>query len=398
MRGKKLIKILLPIILILIMLLSLSTTVLAENEDDESIIINEQLKSDEIDSLKEEIKDSANGEFSKLAPSFDPELIIKQAATGSFKPQVIPFINKMLGYLLNEVYTNLNIMVKLLVIIIFCAILKQLQSSFMQESVGELAFYACYAVIVAIMVVSLNTTMKLGRDIIDGMVSFMHSSIPVLVTFMISSGSVASGGILQPLLVMTVEVVAGIFKNFLLPLVMLSAVLSIVDNISDKVHISRLTGFFRQICGWSIGAVMTIFIGIVSVQGALGAVVDGVASKTTKYAINVMVPVAGKYLADAADAVLGCSLLIKNGVGLAVMIGILSICLIPLLKLAAIIIIYRLTCAMVEPISEKRITGFLSDVASSMTYILGIASAVAFMFLLSITALISAGTISAMVR
>lgn len=398
MRGKKSNKIPILIMLILIMLLSIPVTAIAENNDDESNIINEQLKSDEIGSIKKGIEESANEEFSKLAPSFDPELIIKQAATGSFKPQVVPFINKMLSYLLNEVYTNLNIMVKLLVIIIFCAILKQLQSSFMQESVGEIAFYACYAVIVAIMVVSLNTTMQLGRDIIDGMVSFMHSSIPVLVTFMISSGNVASGGILQPLLVMSVEVVAGIFKNFLLPLVMLTAILSIVDNISDKVHITRLTGLFRQICGWSMGIIMTVFIGIVSLQGAMGAVVDGVASKTTKFAINTFIPVAGKYLADAADAVLGCSLLIKNGVGIAVMIGILSICLIPLLKLAAIIIIYRLTCAMVEPISEKRITDFLSDVASSMTYILGIAASVAFMFLLSVTALISAGTISAMMR
>jgi len=375
------------------------SVVYAENEaDEQSVIINEQLKSDEIKSIKKEIQNSANEDFEKLVPSFDPEVILKQAASGKFKPQLIPFISKALSYLLNEVYTNINIMVKLLVIIIFCSILRQLQSSFMSESVGELAFYVCYAVIVAVMVVSLNTTMNLGKEIIDKMVSFMHSTIPILVTFMISSGSIASGGILQPLLIMTVEVVAGIFKNFLLPLVMLSAILSVVDNLSDKVHISQLTSFFRQICGWSMGIIMTIFIAIVSIQGTMGAVVDGVASKTTKYAISTFVPVAGKYLADAADAVLGCTLLIKNGVGIIVMIGILSICLIPLIKLSAIIIIYKMTCALVEPISDKRITGFLNDVASSMTYILGIASAVAFMFLMSITALISAGTISAMMR
>jgi len=375
------------------------SVVYAENEaDEQSVIINEQLKSDEIKSIKKEIQNSANEDFEKLVPSFDPEVILKQAASGKFKPQLIPFISKALSYLLNEVYTNINIMVKLLVIIIFCSILRQLQSSFMSESVGELAFYVCYAVIVAVMVVSLNTTMNLGKEIIDKMVSFMHSTIPILVTFMISSGSIASGGILQPLLIMTVEVVAGIFKNFLLPLVMLSAILSVVDNLSDKVHISQLTSFFRQICGWSMGIIMTIFIAIVSIQGTMGAVVDGVASKTTKYAISTFVPVAGKYLADAADAVLGCTLLIKNGVGIIVMIGILSICLIPLIKLSAIIIIYKMTCALVEPISDKRITGFLNDVASSMTYILGIASEVAFMFLMSITALISAGTISAMMR
>jgi len=46
----------------------------------------------------------------------------------------------------------------------------------------------------------------------------------------------------------------------------------------------------------------------------LGAVVDGVTSKTAKFAIGAFIPVAGKYLADAADAVIGCTLLIKNAV------------------------------------------------------------------------------------
>ena len=397
MRRKILKKLLVLNFLIIVILSCSIVTYAGETEDEQSNIINEQLNTREIKNIENEINKSANRDFKELSP-IDPEQIIKQAAEGKFKPQLVPFLNKLLSFLVKEIYVNLNIMVKLLVITVFCAVLKQLQSSFLSESVGELAFFVCYAVIIGIVIVSLNTTMNLGRDIIDNMVVFMHTTIPILVGFLITSGSIASGGILQPLLVMSVEVVAGIFKNFLLPLVMISAIISVVNNISDKVNISRLASFSRQICGWGIGIIMTIFIGIVSVQGTLGAVVDGVASKTTKYAIATFVPVAGKYLADAADAVLGCTLLIKNGVGLAVLIGILSICLIPLLKLAAIIIIYRITCALTEPISEKRITGLLNDVATSITYILGISSAVAFMFLMSVTALISAGTISAMMR
>ena len=60
---------------------------------------------------------------------------------------------------------------------------------------------------------------------------------------------------------------------------------------------------------------MTLFIAIVTLQGAIGAVVDGVTSKTAKFAIGVFIPVAGKYLADAADAVIGCTLLIKMLLG-----------------------------------------------------------------------------------
>lgn len=130
----------------------------------------------------------------------------------------------------------------------------------------------------------------------------------------------------------------------------------------------------------------------------MGAVVDGVTSKTAKFAISAFIPVAGKYLADAADAVIGCTLLIKNAVGVAIMIGILVICLLPLLKMLAVILLYRMSCVLLEPLAEGRIIKCISDVANSMTYILGIAAAVAFMFLMTITALILASNISTMIR
>jgi stage III sporulation protein AE len=130
----------------------------------------------------------------------------------------------------------------------------------------------------------------------------------------------------------------------------------------------------------------------------MGAVVDGVTSKTAKFAIGAFIPVAGKYLADAADAVIGCTLLIKNAAGVAVMIGIVCICLVPLLKILALILLYKLTCVMIEPISEKRITSCISEVANSMTFVLGITASVTFMFLIAVTAVISASNISAMIR
>jgi stage III sporulation protein AE len=108
--------------------------------------------------------------------------------------------------------------------------------------------------------------------------------------------------------------------------------------------------------------------------------------------------VAGKYLADAADTVIGCTLVIKNAVGVAIMIGVIGICLIPIVEMFAIILIYKMTCVLLEPLAEGRIIKCVSEVASSMTYILGTVVSVAFMFLITITVLIMASNISVMVR
>jgi len=361
-------------------------------------IINEQFESKELEDLKETLKKNSGDGITELIPDYNPENIIKDAVKGNFKFNINSIVNSVLRALFKEIYINMDILVKLMVLIVLCAVLNNLQASFLSKSVGELAFYICYIVLVSILLVSFKATVTAAYEMIDGMVNIMYSSIPVLITLLVSSGNITSGGVLQPLLISIVQVCATIIKNIFIPLVILSTIISVVGNISDKVQISRMSSFLKHITTWSLGIILTVFIAVVSVQGSLGAVVDGVTSKTAKFAIGAFIPIAGKYLADAADAVVGCTLLIKNAVGVAVMIGIIVVCLFPLIKMLAIIALYRMTCVLMEPVAEGRIIKCISDIAGSITFILGIVASVAFMFLITITALIMAGNLSAMVR
>lgn len=370
----------------------------SDSNDENLKIINEQLNSDDTKTISESITEYYNSDSQQLFPEFDPQKIISSAAKGDFDFSITELLNRVVKYLLSEIFLNVDILIKLVILAIICAILKNLQNSFLSESVGELAFFVCYIVIVSVLMISFSSAMKMCMSIIDSMVSFMHSIIPLLITLLVSTGSLSSAGVFQPILIMLVEVGATVIKNFFIPLIFLVTVLNIVNNISDKIQLTKLSGFLKQICTWGIGLILTVFIAVVSIQGSMGAVVDGVTSKTAKFALGTFIPVVGKYLADAADTVVGCTLVIKNASGLIAMIGIIIICLAPLVKILALVVLYRLACAFVEPIADKKITNCLSDMASSLTYILGITAAVAFMFLLAITVVISTTNISAMMR
>ena len=261
-----------------------------------------------------------------------------------------------------------------------------------------MAFYTCYIVLISILLVSFNTAVQAGVEIINAMVNFMHMSLPVLVALLVASGNVTTGAGMQPTLMLMVQVFAAIIKNILIPIVILSTIVSVIDNISEKIQISRLAGFLKNLIGWSLGLILTLFIAIVTLQGAIGAVVDGVTSKTAKFAIGVFIPVAGKYLADAADAVIGCTLLIKNAVGVSMVIGIAVICILPILKILAVITLYKLAVILLEPVADGRIIKSINAVSDSMSVILGIMASVAFMFLITITALVAAANVSAMIR
>ncbi len=366
--------------------------------DETSSLIDEQLSANDTKSITESVKKYYSKEAEQLFPEFNPDSIISSAVKGDFDLSITGIINRIVRYLLGEVFLNTDILIKIIILAIICAILKNLQNSFLSESVGELAFFVCYIVIVSVLMVSFSTAMSMCVSIIDSMVSFMHSIIPLLISLLVSTGNLSSAGVFQPILIMLVELGATIIKNFFIPLIFLITVLNIVNNISDKVQLTKLSSFIKQICTWGIGLILTVFIAIVSIQGTMGAVVDGVTSKTAKFALGTFIPVVGKYLADAADTVVGCTLVIKNASGIVAMIGIIIICLAPLLKILALIILYRLASAIVEPISDKKITNCMSDMASSLTYLLGITAAVSVMFLIAVTVVISTTNLSTMIR
>lgn len=367
-------------------------------ELDQNEIMDRQYQSNEIQSIQDELEKHTGSEVNDILQDYDPRSIIKDAASGKFDMSLKGIASNALQFLFKEIYVNLDILIKLIVLIVLCALLRNLQTTFLSDGVSEIAFYACYIVIISVLLVSFSTAMQLGMSMIDGMVDFMYATTPLLITLLVSGGNITSGGIFQPLMLMIVEVSATIMKSVFIPMIFLSTILSIVSNISDKIQISRLTALLKQITGWALGTILTVFIAVVSLQGSFGAVIDGITSKTAKFAIGTFIPVVGKTLADAADTVIGCTLLIKNAAGVAVLVGILIICIVPLLKMLALVALYKAASALVEPIAEKRITNCIGDVAGSMLYIFGISAAVGFMFLISVTALISAGNLSAMIR
>lgn len=381
-----------------ILFFSTSIKTCAEEINDSEQIIVQQARSGEMKKIEDQLKKYSEHDINEIIKGYNPENILNNAAKGEFGYSLKSILNSALNYLFKEIYININILVKLIVLVAICALLKNLQTSFLSESVGELAFYVCYIVLVSIIILCFNTALSLGINVIDKMVDFMYATVPVLITLLVSGGNITSGGVFQPILIMIVEVSATLIKNIFIPLVFMSTILSILNNISEKIQISKLASFLKQIANWSLGLILTVFIAIITIQGSVGAVADGIAGKTAKYAIGTFIPIVGSYLADATDTVLGCTLLIKNAAGIASMIGIIVICLIPLLKILALIALFKIACVLVEPISEKRITACLNEVSGSMTFIFGMVATVAVMFLISISAIIGASNLSAMIR
>lgn len=72
--------------------------------------------------------------------------------------------------------------------------------------------------------------------------------------------------------------------------------LSIISNISDRVQIDKLSKYINTSVVWILGIVLTVFVGVSSLEGSITNGVDALTVKTTKAAVSNFIPIVGKIL------------------------------------------------------------------------------------------------------
>ena len=314
----------------------------------------------------------------------------------NFDPQSL--FQNIINFFMREVTVNLSLLGKLLVIAVLCAILQTLQSAFEEATVARLAYFVCYLVVITLAISSFKIAINLGINTIDKMTEFMKLLLPVLLVLLTALGGLTSVALLQPFLLVFFNFLSAFTQNFIFPLILLTAILCIANNLSDHFKVSRLAGFFQQISKVGIGLVLTIFIGVISVQGIAGAVTDGVTLRTAKYMTGAFIPVAGSMLADTLDAVIGGSLLLKNALGLTGVLVLGVIIFFPLLKIIVLAVIYRLASALIQPLGDSLIANTLEKMSECLFLAFAAVAAVAVMFFMTITIIVGAANFTIMLR
>jgi stage III sporulation protein AE len=120
--------------------------------------------------------------------------------------------------------------------------------------------------------------------------------------------------------------------------------------------------------------------------------------RTAKYITGNFVPVIGRTISEAADTVVGASLLVKNTIGLAGVIILLMICAFPALKILSLAFIYNFSAAVMQPLGNSPIIDSLSTIGRTLLYIFAALATVGLMFFLAVTIVVASGNISAMIR
>lgn len=331
------------------------------------------------------------GEFLKKAEEYTKEVfgntdyntLFEEAISGNIDNKKLG--NSILNLLGKETLSSVRTIGIIIVIIVIHSIVKSISDHLENKSIAQLTYYVQYILIVTLIMSSFADILSMVKDTIQNLVAFSNLLIPILMTLILTTGNIASVGMLQPILLFMITFIGNLVNQILIPILLVSTVLAIISKVSDRIALDRFSKFFKSSIVWALGVILTLFVSLVSLEGTLSSSVDGVTAKTTKAAVSSFIPVVGKILGDAVDTVIGCTSILKNAVGVVGVITILGICILPVIKLVLLMATYYIGAAICEPIADEKIVKLLEQVGDTFKILLAILCSISVLLIIGTT-------------
>lgn len=183
---------------------------------------------------------------------------------------------------------------------------------------------------------------------------------------------------------MVIMVADSIILKVAIPLINFYLIVTLANNLTKEDMLSKLVSLFENIIGWLLKGVLATVVSLGAIQGLIVPVADRV-KRSSLLKASAAIPGVGDAIGGVAETILGAGMLLKNAIGVTGIVVIITICAAPFMKLFMIMVIYKIGCAVLQPISDKRMVECLSASARAAEMLLHTVFIGAVLFLLSIT-------------
>ena len=369
------------------------------------IIIPNYANAESNEVLEEQKETLGISDFLKEAEKYKEDTIVEDMdlyellnseLSGSIDNKTI--LEKILKAFGVELKSTIKTLITILVIVVIHSILKTISEDLQNGNIAQIIYYVQYILIITVVMSNFTEILSEIKETIDNLVGFTNILAPLLVTLMVYTGSIITSGVLEPIILFMINFIGNIIESLIMPVVSIITVLVIVSKISDRVQIDKLSKFMKSSIVWFLGIILTVFVGVISLEGTLTSSVDGITAKTAKAAVSNVIPVVGKILGDAVETVIGCGILLKNSTGFIGVIIILGICINPILKLSTLSIAYSIASSIIEPIADKKIVNLLEEIGGIFKLLLAILCSVSVLLIIGVTLVIKITNSGAMYR
>jgi len=341
-----------------------------------SPVYAEDLLENQLDSLGLENVDARLDDGTSFAS------LVRDIISGDYSFSFEDLPRTIMDLAFGEFKTQGRLLTQLLLVVILSAVLKQVSGSFHGKSVGEMGFYICYMVLIVVIITSFYSISASVVDRVDSTCKVFLGMLPIFLVLSVSGGNFTQTALMGPTIMGGSTALSFGIRDFIVPAILLAVALEMADHISEKPILSRFAQLLRQGITWTLKGAAVLFMLLLSLQKVGGGALNGLAAKTAKIAVG-SVPVVGDVMGGAIETAAAVAKTLKSGTLVGAAIFLLLLCIPLLVKLAVILLVFKVTAAASEFICEERLVDCINAAGDYTALLLGVVFLTEGMFLFS---------------
>lgn len=309
--------------------------------------------------------------------------MVKEIMTGTSKNVFLDMGTKISKNIFHEIIYNKKAMIKIIVLSILSALFTSFSEAFRARQIMDTGFFVTYAVIITVLVGSFLVITQITQDMVELLLEYMKVLLPSYVLSIgVAVGTTTGTGFYQ-LMLMLIMAVDYIFLKLMLTAIKLYVILILINNILKEDMMSKTTELIKTLINWCTRILLGVVVGINVVQSIVMPLADTVKGRGA-YKLISLLPGVGTGAKTMTEIFLGSGIAIKNAIGIAGFMVIVCIMAVPVVKLLIFAVMYRITAAVIEPVTDKRIVKSISGIYTGAEMLIKLMCTVAMMFMISV--------------
>lgn len=254
-----------------------------------------------------------------------------------------------------------QIFLYILILGIVSALFSGFSDLFAGQQISQAGFYFLYLFLMVLTAKAFHFVSKIALEAVENIVLFIKMFIPTYFVAVGTAQGSATAVYYYQLMLMTAYLVESFLRNILIPLICSYVLLALLNGIWIEEKLSLLLDFLKKGIVMALKLSMGAVTGLSLVQAVILPVADKLKISALRKAVAA-IPGIGGAAEGVAELVLGAAVLIKNSMGVLLLILLMAACLTPVIQILVVSLTMKLGAAVTGIVSDKRISGCVDRV------------------------------------
>lgn len=254
-------------------------------------------------------------------------------------------------------------MFQVVLLVLLAAVFSNFTAVFGDGKTGETSFYITYMLLLALLIKSFGSMGVELKELLENFILFLKALMPSYFLAVTASSGSATAMIFYEAVLFLIYVIQVVFLKGIVPAIYVLALVELVNYLHSEDFLSKMAELLQTLIEWSLKSCMAVVLGMQLIQNMIGPAMDSlkrdIIGKTA-----ASIPGIGNAINGVTEVALGTGVIIRNGIGVVGIIILVCIGIRPVIRLALLAFLYKLLAAVVQPVSDKRMTGALSTIGN----------------------------------